>query len=314
MKGVCRICNNKKDNTCFRVKERMLNSGDSFEYLECARCGTIQLNEDIPQINSYYDSRYEPHNNIIKKENRIVDRIIHHVLFSFLMCICRFERIAAIMRRFFSGYMCIAKIRPNRNARILDVGCGDGSWLNDMRRCGFRKLTGIDLFAPKNDLEGIRIISGDIFSDEIEGKYDVITFHASFEHMDNPDAILERSKELLEDNGTIMIRIPVGGCEAWKLFRENWYELDAPRHYFIYTPLSLTHICEKHGFNVNYAVFESNPNQIIYSRYYRDTDLSLYRIKEKVTRKEEQILWPIVDELNKKKMGDYASFYLSKIS
>lgn len=40
----CKICKNRDHNEIYYVRERQLNKGDIFEYLYCAKCGTLQLN------------------------------------------------------------------------------------------------------------------------------------------------------------------------------------------------------------------------------------------------------------------------------
>ena len=70
-------------------------------------------------------------------------------------------------------------------------------------------MSGIDMYAPEGTT-GIQFYSGDIFDNRL-GKYNMITFHHSFEHMMEPDLVLKRAKELLVDKTSkIVIRIPIG--------------------------------------------------------------------------------------------------------
>jgi len=50
--------------------------------------------------------------------------------------------------------------------------------------------------------------------------------------MPNPRNVFEKISGLLSDEGTLLIRIPVMDCFAWKEYGVNWFQLDAPRHFF----------------------------------------------------------------------------------
>ena len=54
----CAICGNRNSNKIYRVKERMLNRGEEFNYLLCSRCGTLQLIDSVDNIGQYYNSNY----------------------------------------------------------------------------------------------------------------------------------------------------------------------------------------------------------------------------------------------------------------
>ncbi len=58
-------------------------------------------------------------------------------------------------------------------------------------------------------------------------------FHYSLEHMDKIEAVLAKARELIFEDGTMVIRIPVADCEVFDIYRENWVQLDAPRHQVI---------------------------------------------------------------------------------
>ena len=62
MSDVCKICKNAQDNIVFWAQEKMFNMNEQFQYLECSRCGCLQI-KDIPtDIEKYYPSNYYSYN------------------------------------------------------------------------------------------------------------------------------------------------------------------------------------------------------------------------------------------------------------
>jgi hypothetical protein len=53
----CRICENSENNRLHRAREMMFGLRDEFDYLECARCGTLQI-ADVPDLSRYYPQDY----------------------------------------------------------------------------------------------------------------------------------------------------------------------------------------------------------------------------------------------------------------
>ena len=61
MSESCRICGNSENNRKHIAREMMFGTRERFEYLECARCGTVQL-IDVPDLSRYYPEDYYAHN------------------------------------------------------------------------------------------------------------------------------------------------------------------------------------------------------------------------------------------------------------
>ena len=84
--------------------------------------------------------------------------------------------------------------------------------------------------------------------------------HHAFEHMDEPLSVLMRLQQLLKKGKYILIRTPMMGKYSWKKFRENWMDIDAPRHLIIHTPDSIGILAEKAGLSQSLvSSFEKTP-------------------------------------------------------
>ena len=204
------------------------------------------------------------------------------------------------------------KIGEFVDSNVLDVGCGAGYLLNYLAHSGFTKLDGIEPFIHKNiNLGAVSVFKSEIF--EITKKYKLIMFHHSFEHMSNPQDVFNKLYEILDDNGLVLIRIPIVDSYAFRKYNVSWYGLDAPRHFFLYSVKSLSLLCEQHGFYIEDIVYDSNWQQFYFSESYQ-LNISLNENFTMFNNKNISFFEKEAAKLNKLKDGDQACFYIRKKS
>lgn len=131
---------------------------------------------------------------------------------------------------------CFDKGKCDYSSKILDIGCGMGTLLMQLRGFGFSDLTGIDPFISTDIIysNGVRIWKKDIYGC-IGQQYDCIMLHHSFEHMAEPRDVFAKLKNMLSDKGRILIRVPLCDSYAWRKYNTDWWQLDAPRHFYLHT-------------------------------------------------------------------------------
>jgi SAM-dependent methyltransferase len=137
------------------------------------------------------------------------------------------------------------KFKLNRDSKILDVGCGNGAFLHRLKEAGFSDLTGIDLYI-KNEIQcddKLEILKTNLHS--ISGRWDLILFIHSFEHMSDPLDVFQAIYNNLSDSGFCVIVIPTSSSYAWEHYVTDWVQLDAPRHFFLHSIKSIKVIAEK---------------------------------------------------------------------
>lgn len=109
----------------------------------------------------------------------------------------------------------LAEIRLQKQgpARLLEIGCADGQFLLAAARAGFT-VYGVD-FDPaatgRARAAGLKnIITGSFedFAASGPGKFDVIAFFQTLEHLASPHAFLKTAAELLNPGGTIVFDLP----------------------------------------------------------------------------------------------------------
>ena len=182
-----------------------------------------------------------------------------------------------------------------------------------LRKNGYKNVTCIDLFCKNSMYSNIKFINCSITDLDDDEKFDIITMNSSFEHMNNPHEVLNKVNQLLNNNGLCLIKIPIDGNEAWKRYKENWFQIDAPRHYFLYLPKAMRIMCEKHGLTVENILYYSGNKQFFISKMYKDSDMNF---KEAIAAfnalpKREKVKYEKEAEFaDKQKKGDVAWFYI----
>ncbi|HEX5269290.1 MAG TPA: class I SAM-dependent methyltransferase, partial [Gemmataceae bacterium] len=145
-------------------------------------------------------------------------------------------------------------LRWHGQGRLLDFGCGSGSFLLRMHRQGWR-VTGVDLSRAavghvRGEL-GLPALLGSLPHPDLRpASFDVITMWHSLEHVHRPMAVLEEAYRLLVPGGQLLVAVPNIESLAFRWFGSAWYALDLPRHLTHFAPWSLRMMLENVGFTV----------------------------------------------------------------
>jgi SAM-dependent methyltransferase len=145
-----------------------------------------------------------------------------------------------------------ARGQPASEKLLLDVGCGNGTFLHVAHQSGF-KPHGMDISARAVEIAGeqygIPARRGEIGSRVWEDKsFDFITMFHVLEHLPQPRLALEHVRELLRPSGRLVIQVPNLSSVQAKFFGRHWYGLDVPRHVINFTPRALGYLLEETGF------------------------------------------------------------------
>ena len=314
----CRICNNSSNNKSYVAREMMFGYRDRFEYIKCAECGCLQIKEVPKDLSKYYPENYYSFKkkdysgsgfiNAFRKRQRAENWLYGRSVMGKLLSIRR------RMPHYFDWFK---KAGIGFNSEVLDIGCGTGDFLLEMRKYGFSNLTGIDVFI-KEDIfykNGVKILKKQL--SELKRQFDFIVFNNSFEHMPQPLSVFKELHRLLRPGKYALIRTPVASSFAWRKYGVHWVQLDAPRHLFLHTSKSVQVLARQTGFSVAEAVFDSTEFQFLGSEQYAndiplrdersycvDPRKSIFSEEEIMSFKGKAI------ELNRNKDGDSACFYL----
>jgi SAM-dependent methyltransferase len=311
----CRICDNIESNVRYRAKEMMFGLREEFLYFQCSMCGCLQIAEIPKNLNRYYppESYYSfqlplSGNSIKSKLATYVRKVMLRIFFENRK-ILNNESIKFILRN--KEYKWITQIPGlNLSSDILDVGSGKGLLLQELNKLGFTKLTGIDPFVDSDFYfsGGVQVLKKDIY--ELDKRFDLIMLNHTFEHMNNPHETFEQLYKVLNSGGNLVIRIPVVDSFSWRKYGISWFQLDAPRHFFLHTVKSMSILAKNNGFDLVNINYDSNENQFYYSeKYLRDKTLfEPAYLNRKILKKWKKF----AANLNSLNDGDQACFIFSK--
>lgn len=312
----CKICGSS-DYSIHTAKERHFKIGDIFIYLECLDCKCLQIASFPEDMRRYYPDSYYS----LRKGKEYKSILSKFRLVPYYFSLFRRNLIEQGLHKLFGStrFDLLYETGISKSSRILDVGCGNGyKYLYALKEFGFANTMGCDPFInePITYANGLRIEKSDIL--HIGGTWDLIMYHHSFEHVPNPHENLSRVSQLLSPNGICLIRIPTVSSFAWDKYKTCWYQLDAPRHFYLHSIESMRYLAEQHGMLLKEIMFDSNHKQFTNSDKYvqgesmiDDQQRGLLRfIKRKVKRFANQRK---ATGLNKAGRGDQAAFILQKI-
>ena len=142
-------------------------------------------------------------------------------------------------------------IPPNRDQRILEIGCGDGNFVYCLQQMGYKNANGIDYSAEqieKGKSMGINNLAcADLFSylADNKSKYDVIIAKDVIEHFTRNEVfeIMELINKNLNDGGRFIMQVPNGqGIFHTSVFYGDY------THEMAYTESSINQVILNTGF------------------------------------------------------------------
>jgi len=217
----------------YLVKEMMQDSHEEFEYFVCAECNCLQIAEIPSDLGRYYGKNYY---SFAQEE---------YPDFQYEMPVVRQDK-------------------------ILDVGCGSGTWLFRKALSGYGNLYGCDPFLEKDLQYGDRVHIKNCTIHEIkgDGSFDGIRICDAFEHMADPVEVLVSAARLLKPGAVLAMDIPVFPNAAFEMFGSYWFQIDAPRHIFLHSKESLNYIEKRSGMKVVKMEYDADYSWVFRSFLY----------------------------------------------
>lgn len=268
--GSCPICGSPRIAATLATRDRFVGKPGNFCVVECASCGLARLSprphpdvlaQHYPESYPMYASTtLEPRN-----ENRFsatirafirntVDRVhvaqaTRHRPSSLEQWI--YEKNRERVLRGFQGHI----PRNVRGGKVLDVGCGNPSFLLLMRRLGWN-VAGLEpnqyACEKANEVLGARTVLHGKLSDHLfePESFDYVHLSHVLEHLDDPISELAECFKLLRPGGIIYVETPNFASFGRKTFGTYWLNMDSPRHLFLFTPSTLTRVLRESGFEL----------------------------------------------------------------
>jgi methionine biosynthesis protein MetW len=257
----CNLCESDDSTILFNGRDRVHKKDGLFTVVKCNNCGLIYTNprpkqtiisEYYPEV--YWDIKENEEVNFENKLKKVVHKSINKIYYQM-------------------------KIPSQYSGKVLDIGCGDGKLLSNLKNTGWETY-GVEIsdlaveFARKK--YGLNIFEGvaedAMFEDEF---FDVIILSHVLEHLPDPKATLKEINRILKPNGLLIISIPnVNSFEA-KHFKKYWTAWELPRHFYHFSNKTVETLLNKTGFNISKINYDTNPNIFLSSFKYLLEDLGI---------------------------------------
>ena len=313
----CGICGSQNEHTSYKVKENMFGLGEVFTYFQCGECGCLQITNPPEDMDKYYPKGYYSYGVPATKRDMIAgvksirDRLVVQGWLGQSTFVTNLVR---------PSLRAVAHLRLPKTSRIIDVGCGAGDLLKSLNHMGFKHLRGVDPYIEEdiNYGDGFRVNRSSI--EDIEGKWDVVMFHHSFEHIWEQEKTLKSVSALLDEGGACVIRVPTVSSYVWHHYKENWVQIDAPRHFYLHSVESMRVLAANSGFQVKSISYDSTAFQFWGSDLYTkgialvSPDRSGLETRDACFSRDEITTFDVkAKQLNAADDGDQAVFVLRKM-
>lgn len=172
------------------------------------------------------------------------------------------------------------------NKKILDLGCGTGQAINELRKHNPKQITGIDFSKTAIKICKQKYPKHTFKVKELKDlkatqEYDIITLIDVIEHIPNKEmqTIYPKISKALKPNGLLIIKTPLYK-QGQKEYEFKWdTKKDYNLHINIQTEKQLQKDLQKNGFKKHHKYYYSKKTNNAYKTYGQ-----IYNIKETITR------------------------------
>lgn len=189
--------------------------------------------------------------------------------------------------QFYGAYSVPRYLKPylpaSKSARILDIGCGYGQFLGEMKRLGYEHLQGIDI--SKEALE--ECAKKGIPAEEIKDicnyfpthKFDLIVMNHVLEHIEKEkviDTLIHIHKHLLNDKGKFALMVPNG-----QSFTGTYWRYEDFTHHLVFTAGSCLYVLKSAGFkNIEFIDADGTSQMVFWKKWIIKGLLGIYKLRE----------------------------------
>ncbi|MDH4190564.1 MAG: class I SAM-dependent methyltransferase [Betaproteobacteria bacterium] len=234
----CYLCGARESTPLTEAEDDLTGKPGRFQFVTCKGCGLAFQNPRLKaeHIGSYYDDEYIAH----RKKS---DWGPLTPLYNWAMGKHDRDKLKLVER-----YLPLGSA-----TRLLDIGCGAGTFLALARARRGAAVTGVD-FKDLGGLPWMRDIEfrhGRLADQDFGSRrFDLVTMWHFLEHDYEPLATLARVRGLLAEEGRMVVEVPRLDSLSFRLYRERWPGLQAPQHTALYSRDRLLAMVDKAGFEL----------------------------------------------------------------
>ena len=234
----CYLCGSRECRHFTNAWDDLTGKPGTFRFVRCLNCGLVYQNPRIKEeyIGQYYDDEYIAHRK--KKDWGLMTPMYNWAMGK------HDRQKAKLVKRYTS-------ITPA--SRVLDIGCGAGTFLLKIHALYGAEITGVD-FKDLSALPGFDLIDfhcGSIAEQDLPAvSFDLVTMWHFLEHDYSQLQTLENVSQALKSEGILIIEVPRLDSLTFRLYKERWPGLQAPQHTVLYDKKGLLETVRKAGFEI----------------------------------------------------------------
>jgi len=267
----CVLCGDRRSGLVVEGSDRLGLIPGLFRVVSCLSCGTWRLDPALPpgSLAELYPNDYDAHSRTAAPASAVIPGITHRLrrrfvewatggrqsVFSLpLSEVWNVVSARVFMRTKYGRFNPLAF--PGEGKKLLDVGCATGDLLALYQTHGW-VVTGIEPSAKAAQAarrRGLNAVEGNFPADagrvSPQAPYSAVTMANVLEHLDDPLEALRAAFDLLEPGGLFLAWTPVVDGWLQRLAPEHWYNLDIPRHRYLFRRKGLLNLFGQAGFEV----------------------------------------------------------------
>jgi SAM-dependent methyltransferase len=265
----------------FFSHDRVFGVPGTFSLHRCPDCNAIFIqpwlnNTELAQFYPESYGRFRYSRSLAKNKVRYWRRFVLENYYGYPATSVRKSTKITRFAAWLLSFVTAKRTIPYRGTgRILDVGCGGGSYLYRLKQLGWEaygvepNVTG----AQQAQRLGLDVRCGMLEDAKFENKFfDVIRLDNVLEHLLDPVRVLREIHRILKEDGLVYLIVPNTRSLVFWLFQENWYALDSPRHVISYSPKTLDVLCQGSGFKIAHINFAGGSFNFVRSmKYFLET-------------------------------------------
>ena len=235
--GHCLVCKTRVGGKIYLQPRDYLVTGRTFSIVQCEDCGFLFTSPrpSRAEIHKYYaSSEYVSHTD----KSRNFQEFVYQLVKRYML-----QRKLRLLKKHTTANM----------NRILDYGCGTGSFIKLAQKAGF-DVTGLEPSEGARKTasqKGLKVLSSDesVFTNHTE-TFDAVTLWHVLEHLHSFPGILDKFYTKLSDSGVLILALPMANSADAKQYGAYWAALDVPRHLYHFTPDTIVRVCNEKGFKL----------------------------------------------------------------
>lgn len=233
----CLACNSKEAQAYVKTKTMMSQEDNEWQFCQCSNCGLVYLRDRVePQnLGAYYTDAYLPYRGP-KAWGKFAGLVAGDL--------AKIDKKRA---------KTVAKYALSKQGSVLDIGCGNPSFLAQLAAKTQFQCEGID-FSDEGwkdgQYEGLNLKVLDPKDYTSTSPIDIFTMWHYLEHDYDPQVTLKNLLNSAHEESRLIIEVPNHDSYSRRRYNEFWSAYHTPRHTALYTIPTMKTLLENSGWKL----------------------------------------------------------------